>query len=160
MAQGTYENVSTEKEVGYASKDAQENATDFQSEILRSIKNEVICLNNDIKKVLNFEPLTYQESIIIALDREEQDGIRTRWSDAYPPAHELAIKLNEIKAPKYISTFAITTEKSASLLFQSICKVGGKDGWFHNNWMWRTRGMIDRVLMGVGTSREKKQFFT
>ena len=124
--------------------------------LFESAENEVICLNNDIKKVLNFEPLTYQEAIINALDREEQDGIRTRWSDAYPPAHELAIKLNEIKPPKYISTFAITTEKSASSLYQSICKVGGKEGWFHNNWMWRTRGMIDRVLMGVGTSRGRK----
>lgn len=124
--------------------------------LFESAKNEVICLNNDIKKVLNFEPLSYQEAVINALDREEQDKIRTRWSDAYPPAHELAIKLHEIKSPKYISTYTITTEKNASSLFQSICKVGGKEGWFHNNWMWRTRGMIDRLLLGVGTLRGRK----
>ncbi len=124
--------------------------------LFEGAKNEVICLNNDIKKILKFEPLTYQEAIVIALDREEQDKIRTRWSDAYPPAHELAIKLHEIKSPKYISTYSIATKKNASSLFQSICKVGGKDGWFHNNWMWRTRGMIDRILLGVGTSRGRK----
>lgn len=124
--------------------------------LFESSKNEVICLNDDIKKVLNFEPLTYQEAIVIALDREEQDKIRTRWSDAYPPAHELAIKLHEIKLPKYISTYSIATEKSSSSLFHSICKVGGKDGWFHNNWMWRTRGMLDRIILGVGTSRGRK----
>lgn len=124
--------------------------------LFEGANNEVICLNDEIKKVLNFEPLTYQEAIINALDREEQDEIRTRWSDAYPPAHELAIKLDEIKPPKFISTYAIITEKSASLVFKSICKVGGKEGWFHNNWMWRTRGLIDRVLMGVGTSRGRK----
>jgi len=124
--------------------------------LFEGAKNEVICLNNDIRKVIKFEPLTYHEAIINALDREEQDRIRTRWSDAYPPAYELAIKLHEIKSPKYVSIFSMRTNKSASSLFQSVCKVGGKEGWFHNNWMWRTRGMIDRILLGVGTLRGRK----
>ena len=128
--------------------------------LFEGAKNEVICLNHDIKKVLKFELQSYQEAVINALDREEQDGIRTRWSDAYPPAHVLAIKLHEIESPKYISTYHIITKKSASSLFQSICKVGGKDGWFHNNWMWRTRGMIDKVFLGVGTSRGRKSNYS
>ena len=125
--------------------------------LFEGAKNEVICLNDDIKKVLKFEPLSYQEAIINALDREEQDEIRTRWSDAYPPAHVLAIKLHEIESPKYISTYHIITEKSASALFQSLCKVGGNNGWFHSNWIWRTRGLIDRLLLGVGTARGRKR---
>lgn len=118
--------------------------------------NEVVCVNTDIRKLVRFEPLTYQESIVNALDREEQDRIRTRWSDAYPPAHELAIKLSEIDSLKFISTYSILTPKKPSSLFHSICKIGGKEGWFHGNWMWRTRGAIDRVLLGVGTSRGRK----
>ncbi len=124
--------------------------------LFESAKNEVICLNNDIKKLLDFEPLSYQEAIINALDREDLDGIRTRWSDAYPPAHELATKLHEIELPNYVSTYSIDTKKKASSLFNSICKVGGKDGWFNNNWMWSTRGMIDRLFLGVGTIRGRK----
>jgi len=124
--------------------------------LFEGAKNEVICINNAIRKVLKFTPLSYQEAIINALDREEQDKISTRWSDAYPPAHELAIKLHEINEPEYISVNDHITTKSAEKLFKSICKVGGKDGWFNNNWMWRARGMIDRVLMGVGTSRGRK----
>ncbi|NJO89006.1 MAG: SDR family oxidoreductase, partial [Chloroflexia bacterium] len=124
--------------------------------LFESAKNEVVCLNNDIKEVLKFQPLSYQEAIVNALDREEQDKISTRWSDAYPPAHELAIKLHEINRPEYISTHTLATNKLPENLFKSICKVGGKDGWFNNNWMWRMRGMIDRVLMGVGTSRGRK----
>ena len=124
--------------------------------LFEGAKNEVVCINNEIKKVLKFTPLSYQEAIINALDREEQDKISTRWSDAYPPAHEMAIKLHEISEPEYISVNNHSTTKSAEMLFKSICKVGGKDGWFNNNWMWRARGMIDRVLMGVGTARGRK----
>jgi hypothetical protein len=34
--------------------------------------------------------------------------------------------------------------------------VGGKGGWFANNWMWRLRGAVDRILLGVGTSRGRR----
>ena len=91
------------------------------------------------------------------MNREEQDQIRTRWSDAYPPAHELAIKFHELKnGTKYSSTYSLITHKDASSLFASICKVGGKEGWFSNNLLWRLRGAIDKIFLGVGTSRGRK----
>ena len=35
-------------------------------------------------------------------------------------------------------------------------RIGGKKGWFQNNWMWRLRGIVDRILMGVGTLRGRR----
>ena len=58
--------------------------------------------------------------------------------------------------PRFISSYSLLTDKSQKNLFQSICRIGGKEGWFHNNWMWRLRGFIDRILMGVGTSRGRR----
>ncbi len=125
--------------------------------LMEGLKNEVICQNNSIQEYLPFKPLTYREAIIRAMNREEQDKIHTRWSDAYPPAHELALKFHELKdGPKYTSTYSLSTHKDAPSLFKSICKVGGKEGWFSNNWLWRVRGAIDKIFLGVGTSRGRK----
>jgi uncharacterized protein YbjT (DUF2867 family) len=125
--------------------------------LMEGLKNEVICQDHSIKQILPFKPIGYKEAIIRAMSREEQDNIHTRWSDAYPPAHELALKLHECKeVPKYTTSYSLITEKEASSLFQSICKVGGKGGWFANNWMWRLRGAVDRILLGVGTSRGRR----
>jgi hypothetical protein len=69
----------------------------------------------------------------------------------------LAIKLHELdNLPIYTSSYSLLTEKSASSLFRSICRIGGKEGWFHSNLLWRIRGAMDRLLMGVGTSRGRK----
>ncbi len=72
-------------------------------------KNEVICQNNEIKKYLDIELLSFRDALIRALSREEMDLISTRWTDAYPPAHTLAIKLNELELchqiQKFISLF-------------------------------------------------------
>jgi hypothetical protein len=107
--------------------------------------------------MIPFIPLSYKESLLRAISREDHDRIYTRWSDAYPPAHELAINLSELKAPTYFtSSYSLLTNKNAFSLFQSICKIGGKQGWFHTNWMWRLRGRIDRLILGVGTSRGRR----
>jgi uncharacterized protein YbjT (DUF2867 family) len=125
--------------------------------LLECTRNKVVCLNEEIKRILPFRVLGYREAIVRALSREDQDRVHTRWSDAYPPAHELAIKLHELdQRPTFTSCYSLLTEKSALSLFRSICRIGGKEGWFHSNLLWRIRGAMDRLLMGVGTSRGRK----
>lgn len=125
--------------------------------LLEGIKNEVICHDRRIREFLPFEPISFKEAVVRAMTREEQDNIHTRWSDTYPPSHALAIKLHELKIDsRYIYSSALLTEKKGPALFKCICRIGGKEGWFHNNWMWRIRGMIDRILMGVGTARGRR----
>jgi uncharacterized protein YbjT (DUF2867 family) len=125
--------------------------------LMEGVKNEVICVDSEIKKLILFKTIGYKVSLLRALSREDHDAISTRWSDAYPPACELAMKLTELeKPPRFISSYSILSEKSTKSLFSSICRIGGEEGWFHNNWIWRLRGFIDRILMGVGTSRGRR----
>ncbi len=119
--------------------------------------NEVICQDHATLPVALYQPMTFKEAIVKAMTREEQDAVHTRWSDEYPRAHELALKLHELKTPPhYISAYSRTTDKSAVSLFKSICRIGGDEGWFHANWMWRLRGLLDQLLMGVGTVRGRR----
>jgi uncharacterized protein YbjT (DUF2867 family) len=125
--------------------------------LMEGLKNEVVCEGYTLSKLLPFQPLTYEDTILRAMSREEQDRIDTRWSDAYPPAHELALKLHELEEPpQYTCSYFIYTEKTSSALFKSFCKIGGKEGWFTTNWMWKLRGAIDKILMGVGTARGRR----
>jgi uncharacterized protein YbjT (DUF2867 family) len=125
--------------------------------LMESVKTEVICGDNEIKKLIPFKTINYKVSLLRALSREDHDAIHTRWSDAYPPAHELAMKLIDLEEPPhFISSYFIITEKSTRSLFHSICRIGGKEGWFQNNWMWRLRGFFDRMIMGVGSVRGRR----
>jgi uncharacterized protein YbjT (DUF2867 family) len=135
--------------------------TPIPAEITRNLmdglKNEVVAQDDSIKRYIPFEPLNYREAVIGALTREEQDNVRTSWFSAYPPAHELAIRLHEIEgAPQYTARYSILSSKDSWKLFAAICKIGGKEGWFTHNWMWRLRGWIDRALLGVGTARGRR----
>ena len=129
--------------------------------LLEGIKNRVVCKNEEIKTILPFQVLSYREAVKRALIRDKKDNIHTRWSDAYPPEYDLTPRLHELETPPaYSVSYTIFTKKDPQSLFQSICRIGGKKGWFHNNWLWRLRGILDRILMGVGTARGRRSLST
>jgi uncharacterized protein YbjT (DUF2867 family) len=125
--------------------------------LMKSLKHDVIVQNNTIKEYLNFPNVEYKVALVRAINREEQDKLSTRWSDAYPPSYDLAIKLGEVDPTQlYTNRYSILTQKSSSRLFEAICTIGGKKGWFNSNYLWKARGFIDKLLMGVGTERGRK----
>ncbi|MEE9443788.1 MAG: SDR family oxidoreductase [candidate division Zixibacteria bacterium] len=127
--------------------------------LMEGLKDKVICEDMAIKSILPFEPVSYRQALLNAMTREQQDRVSTRWSDAFPPAHELALKLHELRGrERFKAKFAIFSEKSATSIFKSICRIGGKEGWLYNTWMWRLRGAVDRLFAGVGTSRGRKSY--
>ncbi len=125
--------------------------------LMEGLKYEMIIKDDSIKDLIPFEPISYREAIIRAMSREEQDRVHTRWSDSYPPAHVLALKLHELHGHvAFGARYSLLTPKGATALFRSISRIGGKEGWFHGNWLWRIRGMMDRILLGVGSIRGRK----
>ena len=83
--------------------------------------------------------------------------MHSRWTDSYPPGHELAIKLNELnETPTYTSKYSLTSKKNPESLFKSISYIAGKNGWFNSTPLWRLRGMLDKLFFGVGTTRGRR----
>ena len=125
--------------------------------LMESVKNDVVVKDYAIRKLIDFKTIRFKVTLLRALSREQHDKIATRWSDAYPPAHDLSMKLIELSnPPRYSSTYSIVSDEDASSIFESICQIGGNKGWFHTNWLWQIRGIIDRILMGVGMSRGRR----
>jgi hypothetical protein len=127
--------------------------------LVQGCKNEVLCRDHKIRELVKFEPRTFQQALITASIMEQNDQIPSRWSDSYPHDFELAIKLHKLNPPpRYNSTYCLQTYKEPAALYNSFCAIGGKVGWFRSNWMWRTRGLIDRMLLGVGSSRGRRSY--
>lgn len=125
--------------------------------LIGGLKNDTVCDNNDIREIVPFKALPFREALVRALNREEQDHIATRWSDAYPAAHELSIKLHQLRRPpRYRAHYTLLTDCPAEKLFGAFTRIGGNEGWFDANWMWRMRGAIDRLFFGVGTQRGRR----
>jgi uncharacterized protein YbjT (DUF2867 family) len=125
--------------------------------LMEGLRKGMVVRDDSIRSLIPFDLISFKETLIRAMTREERDRVHTRWSDAYPPAHVLAIKLQELEGKTtYGARYELHTAKTAGDLFRSLCKIGGKEGWFHGNWMWRLRGLLDRIFLGVGLVRGRK----
>ncbi|MEN8008456.1 MAG: SDR family oxidoreductase [Candidatus Krumholzibacteriota bacterium] len=125
--------------------------------LVEGLRDDTVCDSTAIRRLIPFTPISYRAALVRALSREEQDRVATRWSDAYPPAHELAIKLYQLRRPpRYRAAYSLETKRPAAALFTAINRIGGREGWFNVNWMWRARGAFDRMIFGVGTARGRR----
>jgi hypothetical protein len=41
-------------------------------------------------------------------------------------------------------------------LFATVERIGGATGWYYGDWLWRLRGLLDRLLGGVGMRRGRR----
>jgi uncharacterized protein YbjT (DUF2867 family) len=103
--------------------------------------------------------LTVTTAIELALTITENNRVDTRWSDASFPtapwqkaqsdpewAGELTLKDHR----------EITTDVPLSFIWREIESIGGEHGWFGSDWLWYLRGLIDRMVGGVGLRRGRR----
>lgn len=123
--------------------------------LVHSMKVEVVCRNNELNALLDIYPISYQESLKRAFKKIENNEIVSSWKDAYESS---GIKLNIsefITVPLYgcfkdQRTNPIDNRESC---IQKIWGIGGENGWYYGNWLWRIRGFIDKLVGGVGLRR-------
>ena len=123
--------------------------------LVESMKVEVVCRDHEINKILGIQPISYKESLIKAFDSIENNDIASSWKDSYSSS-EINISISEyISVPEFgcfkdARVEAVENRKSS---IDKIWSIGGENGWYHGNWLWRIRGFLDKLAGGVGLRR-------
>jgi uncharacterized protein YbjT (DUF2867 family) len=126
--------------------------------LMDSLQNDVVCEDTLARKYLPFKTMGFADAVKAAQVREDADDILSRWSDAKPREQSSVRTLASLSAPaQFQAHHTLVTDKPAQAIFQSFCRVGGKTGWFRSNFLWRLRGLFDRLLGGPGNARGRKQ---
>jgi hypothetical protein len=103
--------------------------------------------------------LTVEDAINLALTRTAEHSVDTRWSDAaYPTAPwQKAQGDPDWAGEMMLRDFReVRCDVPAELIWQQIESIGGEKGWFGLGWLWYLRGLIDRLLGGVGLRRGRR----
>jgi uncharacterized protein YbjT (DUF2867 family) len=126
--------------------------------LIEGLKSETIIQNeNAMKYFPKISPLTYEDSLKAALSEIEKNQIVSRWCDS--SAKEACDTKGQdrveeaVFADKNVFDFEdIPPEK----VFDSAQSVGGDNGWFHYDWLWKIRGFIDKLQGGPGLHRGRR----
>jgi uncharacterized protein YbjT (DUF2867 family) len=129
------------------------------SNLVNSMKMEIVCKENRLNELVKVvELIGYNKAIKLAFGKIEQNQVVSSWKDALTSSTLKSGISQHIQVP--VNGCFIDKRKvkihNKELALQKIWSIGGTTGWFHGNWLWRIRGLMDKMTGGVGLRRGRK----
>lgn len=123
--------------------------------LVNSMKIEVVCRNDDINNILGIEPISYQAALERAFSKTESNDVVSSWKDAFISS-SFNLQISDfIQVPTYgcFKDIRERTFADRDECIEKIWHIGGENGWYYANWLWRIRGILDKMAGGVGLRR-------
>jgi len=118
--------------------------------LIEGLRHETVCENDDARNLFQIEPMAFDPAVKRALsavlpeqfDRQRQgnESIISR----IEPSHLLSDRRQ------------IAVRASAERLFHVVSSIGGENGWYAADFLWKLRGLIDELFGGVGLRRGRR----
>jgi len=103
--------------------------------------------------------LTVDKAFELALSKVEHNEVESRWSDAsafMPPWQKTQSDPAWAGDAEYHDDQIIYSDASLDSLWRSIEEIGGSRGWYGADFLWWLRGLLDRMIGGVGLRRGRR----
>jgi len=123
--------------------------------LVNSMGIEIIGKPSAINHILNIQPISYKKAIKNAFIKIEQNSIVSSWKDSFISGR-LQHKAHEyINIPTYgcFKDIKQRTITNKTKTLDKIWAIGGENGWYYGNFLWKLRGFFDKVFGGIGLRR-------
>jgi len=125
--------------------------------LVESMKVDVIGQPNDLAKDLKIELFDYKTSVAMAFSVLEKEPIISSWKDSFSSS----LAVGSLEQYYTLPTHGISTdyrervirESERAAVINNIWSIGGKNGWYYANFLWKIRGYLDKLVGGIGLRR-------
>lgn len=126
--------------------------------LVEGLKSETIVQNDNAGRYFpGIRPMGYIEAVKRALEELEQRQVVSRWCDS---SADIACDITAHDDPgsSILRDVRILPLEgiSQAAVYKSACRIGGENGWYTYNFLWRLRGLIDKLVGGYGLSRGRR----
>lgn len=138
--------------------------------LIEGLRNEVVVRDPALRERIPFDPTPFRVAVAATLDgivdREEAlgrpcpevaraqvallDPLRGEREFAFPPEEPPEAGSDG----PFLELRAIRVLAPAAIVFELLCRIGGREGWHAADWVWRLRGVLDRLVGGPGLRRD------
>ena len=120
--------------------------------LAEGLKNRVVVTDDTTQQLMPHKALSARESIRRALEKIEQQAVETRWSVAGPVPGDPSWAGGTVFTDERV----VDVEADPESLYAAICRIGGGNGWYAGDILWRIRGWMDTLVGGPGLREGKK----
>ena len=127
--------------------------------LAEGLSTPVVCKSNRIRDIIPQKLYSCRETMETALKRIEQELVETCWSDAgaiTPPEWIHCGDADYAGGTILESGFYVRLKGKPEKAWDPVKRVGGKTGWYFADSLWWIRGVVDRLVGGVGLRRGRR----
>lgn len=106
--------------------------------------------------VFGVKPKSLQEAIGRALLNEDQEFAMTNWCDELFSSGKPATWGGVQFGTRLVDSRTVQVSVSPASAFAPVQRIGGSNGWYFANFLWRLRGFFDLLVGGVGLRRGRR----
>lgn len=132
-------------------------STSFQlaQALVDSMKVEVIGKPSDINEHIDINPMDYKTAVDLAFQKIEQNAVISSWKDAVSSGLFRSQLSKHIELPQFgvFKDVRHRTVQDEEFTINKIWSIGGRNGWYSFNRLWKIRGYMDKLFGGVGLRR-------
>lgn len=120
--------------------------------LAEGLRNRVVCRSDWAHELMPQELLSPREAIDLALGHYAGDSVATSWRDAgtIPGDPDWA------GGTTFVDRRQTAVAAPPDETFAAVCRIGGGNGWYAADVLWRLRGWLDRLVGGPGLRRGRR----
>lgn len=127
--------------------------------LVQSMKNNTVVKLGNIQSLLPHLCLSYQQSLQLSFEKIFSNQIESTWMDSWETQEidpDVQEYLNAIEREGFNDKRVVQIRIPKEVVIDRIWKIGGSTGYYAFNWAWCLRGLIDKIVGGIGLNRGRR----
>jgi hypothetical protein len=120
--------------------------------LAEGLRNRVVCRDDAARRLMPQKLLTVRQAIRAALDHVAHDEVETSWSMAGPVPGDPDWAGGTV----FTDRRSLRVEARPEAVYAAVVRIGGGQGWYAADGLWRLRGWLDRLAGGPGLRRGRR----
>jgi hypothetical protein len=124
--------------------------------LIESLRNPTLVSNNLALRSFLIRPRGVEAAIDRAIVNEDQRIAVTRWTDAFSSGGVPKTWGGVRFGSRLVDSRKQIVDATPKEAFTPIQRIGGQNGWYYGDWLWKVRGFLDLLVGGVGVRRGRR----
>ncbi|MBN2560426.1 MAG: SDR family oxidoreductase [Phycisphaerae bacterium] len=116
------------------------------------LRNRVVCRDDSAVRLMPQHLLTTRDAIGAALGDTRAHEVETAWFDAGPMPGDPDWSGGRV----FVDCRSTKVDAPPDAVYSAVSRIGGDQGYYAADWLWRLRGRLDRLVGGPGLRRGRR----
>lgn len=127
--------------------------------LVESLRNDAVVKDNSIQQLIPHKCLNYESAINLAFTKIEQNLVVSSWKDALVSGTLPLNFMDFVQIPEngvLTDRQKVRFDRDPNEVMDNVLSIGGERGWYKTDFLWEIRGLLDKMVGGVGLQRGRR----